>query len=106
LETVGRPAKRSYDAETAIRAGDIHSDMGLQNRLPAVLAELDAEKFQKLCGLQFIRREGTTSAPNTETESTSANQFSIPLGYGNPVLEKPRQAHLEELVSTTSTLLL
>jgi hypothetical protein len=63
LETVGRPAKRSYDAETAIRAGDIHSDMGLQNRLPAVLAELDAEKFQKLCGLQFIRREGTTSAP-------------------------------------------
>jgi hypothetical protein len=65
LETAVRRAKRDANVEIVIRAGDVHSDMGLQNRLPAVCAALGAEKFQRLCGLHLIRREGPHVGSNT-----------------------------------------
>ena len=57
MDSVVRPATKTGKLEVAIRAGDIQSQMGLQNRLPAVCAALGANKFEYLSGLQLVRRE-------------------------------------------------
>ena len=52
------PARNAGIADVAIEAGDVHKDLKLQNRMPAVCSALDAEKFQADYGVMLIHRSG------------------------------------------------
>lgn len=49
----------------SIRAGDLHSAMGLKARVPAVCAALGSRKFQEQNGLELERVEGPYNGANT-----------------------------------------
>ncbi len=52
------PARRAGRTEVTIVAGDMHKDMRLTNRMPAVCAALDAQKFQEEYGVVLSSRAG------------------------------------------------
>ena len=49
-----------------IKAGDVHSAIGLQNRMPAVCAALDAEKFLDYAQVILVRRSGPHQGSSAE----------------------------------------
>ena len=58
------PARRRGDREITIRAGDIHRDMQLKSRMPAVCGAIGTKKFEEECGVRLIRRRGPTQGAN------------------------------------------
>lgn len=58
------PARRRGDHKITIRAGDIHSDMQLESRMPAVCGALGTKKFEDECGVSLIRRKGPSQGAN------------------------------------------
>jgi 5-methylcytosine-specific restriction enzyme B len=57
-ETVIKPARAAGLRRVSIRASDVHKDLRLTSRMPAVCAALDASKFQDVCGVTVERRTG------------------------------------------------
>ena len=55
------------DGENLIRvtAGDVHREMGFQDRMPAVCSALDTEKFLELAGLSMEERTGPPQGATT-----------------------------------------
>lgn len=41
------PARNSGKTSVQVVSGDVHKDMGLENRMPAVCSALDARKFEE-----------------------------------------------------------
>lgn len=76
-ETFIRSALESGKAEIQIRAGDVHKDMGLKNRMPAVCGALDSRIFQTEFGLQLSRREGPRQGANAEFRFCRAKALAI-----------------------------
>ncbi len=60
-----QPALASGRAQIAIRAGDVHADMGLQNRMPAVCGALGSKIFENQFGLELLRRTGPPQGANS-----------------------------------------
>ena len=60
------PARRSGVQTLTVNAGDVHREMKLKNRVPAVCSALKSKKLQQTCSLKLITWHG----PN---EGTSAN---------------------------------
>jgi len=58
------PAHRSGISEVRVRAGDVHKEMGLSQRLPAVCAAIGAQKFEKQYGIILVQREGPANGSN------------------------------------------
>jgi len=58
------PALKRSAEPVSVRAGDIHSRMGLQNRLPAVCAALGSQLMQQQYGLTLIVRQGPHAGSN------------------------------------------
>jgi hypothetical protein len=58
------PARRRGDEIVTIRGGDIHQEMGLKSRQPAVSAALGSNKFEDLCQVRKIRVEGPINGAN------------------------------------------
>ncbi len=52
------PARRAGRSEATVKAGDVHKDMRLESRMPAVCAALDAQKFQDEYNVVLARRSG------------------------------------------------
>ncbi len=52
------PARRAGRTEAVIVAGEVHKDLKLVNRMPAVCGALDAQKFVKYCGIVLSERDG------------------------------------------------
>lgn len=52
------PARRLGRREIVIRASNVHDEMKLENRYPAVCGALDAHKFQEICCVRRIGRDG------------------------------------------------
>lgn len=52
------PARKQGARKFTIRSGDVHSEMGLENRMPAVCSVLDGVKFQQLYRVRQIDRKG------------------------------------------------
>ena len=52
------PARRAGATEASVTAGDVHKDLRLESRMPAVCAALDAQKFQDQYGVTLSRRSG------------------------------------------------
>lgn len=58
------PARGRGEAIITIRVGDVHMEMGLKSRLPAVSAALGSNKFEELCNVRKIRVEGPINGAN------------------------------------------
>jgi len=58
------PARRAGKADILIVASDVHADLKLDNRMPAVCSALDAKKFQNeyrvILGSRRGPRQGST----------------------------------------------
>ena len=65
------PARKAGRTQVLVTAGDVHKDLRLENRMPAVCAALDAAKFQTEYRVVTSRRSG----PNQS--STVTWLFSI-----------------------------
>lgn len=65
------PARRAGKTDVVIVAGDVHADLKLDNRMPAVCSALDAQKFQD----QYRVILSTRSGPRQS--STATWRFSI-----------------------------
>lgn len=52
------PARKAGKASVHIVAGDVHSDLGLKNRMPAVCSAIDARKLQDEYRVFLIKRKG------------------------------------------------
>ena len=65
------PARRAGRTEAIIVAGDVHKDMRLESRMPAVCAALDAQKFQDEYRVVLSDRTGPRQS------STVTWRFSI-----------------------------
>lgn len=58
------PARRRGVTRVDIRMGDVHRDMGLKNRLPAVCSAIQAEKFRTDCRVSLIGQQGPLQGSN------------------------------------------
>lgn len=59
-----RTARRSGRDEIVIRAGDVHSRMGLSRRMPAVCGALRSGKLQRQSGVELIGHTGPREGAN------------------------------------------
>ena len=59
-----RPACERGKKRITIRAGDVHREMGLVSRMPAVCSALGARKFESMYDVKLVRREGPTQGAN------------------------------------------
>ena len=59
-----QPARERGDRQFTIRAGDLHDDMGLHARLPAVSAALGANKFEDAYAVRRVSIEGPLNGAN------------------------------------------
>ena len=65
------PARARNASTVTLRSGDIHHEMGLENRMPAVCSAIDARKFEEQYRVQRSRREGPKQS------STVVWQFGV-----------------------------
>jgi hypothetical protein len=78
------PARAKGLKEVTVRAGDVHQDMGLSSRMPAVCSALDG---QKLCDLAAVSRKHRRGPPQ------GANVFvTFALENAAPALSEYRPA--------------
>jgi hypothetical protein len=70
--TLVEAARRSGKERLSLRAGDIHRELRLVNRVPAVCSVLGSKKFQTENRLRTIGRSGPASGQSTTTEFTYA----------------------------------
>ena len=52
------PARKAGRTEVIVEAADVHKDLRLQSRMPAVCSALDARKFQEDYQVILSRRTG------------------------------------------------
>jgi len=52
------PARRAGVDETSVTAADVHKDLRLHNRMPAVCSAIDSKKFQDQFGVGVRQRTG------------------------------------------------
>ena len=59
-----QPVRERGERQFTIRAGDIHSEMGLHARLPAVCAALGANKFEDHYAVRRLSVDGPLNGAN------------------------------------------
>ena len=59
------PARRAQGRTVTIRAGDVHRDLGLTSRAPAVCGALRSRLFQQLAGVTLLERVGPPQSTTT-----------------------------------------
>jgi hypothetical protein len=60
------PSRQKGLSSVLVRAGDVHESLDLQNRMPAVCAALDAEKFQDYAQVRLVERRGPRQGSTAE----------------------------------------
>lgn len=58
------PARTQGKHILTIRAGDVHKEMGLSNRMPAVCSAISTEVFQEKYQVRLVKREGPSNSSN------------------------------------------
>ncbi|MGA7264795.1 MAG: hypothetical protein WA709_16420 [Stellaceae bacterium] len=66
FEKYVEPMRSARDAQIRIRAGDVHKEMKLSARTPAVCSALDARIFQSDFGLDLVQRTGPRQGSTVE----------------------------------------
>jgi 5-methylcytosine-specific restriction protein B len=64
FENYIKPAREKGDEKVSIKAGDIHDEMELDNKIPSVCGALDTKKFQKQYDIELEEREGPSCGFN------------------------------------------
>ena len=59
------PVRRALGRTVTIRAGDVHRDLGLTSRVPAVCGALGSRLFQQLAGVTLLERVGPPQSITT-----------------------------------------
>lgn len=59
------PARKRGDLVVGIRAGDVHSEMKLAQRLPAVCSALGSDLFEGLARVKRVAIEGPLNGSST-----------------------------------------
>ena len=59
------PAREAGQGEVSVRAGAVHGEMGLQDRMPAVCGALDTQVFLDLAGVAMKERSGPPQGATT-----------------------------------------
>src|SRR5260221_9193494 len=52
------PARRVGQPTVTIKVGDVHKELGLKNRVPAVCSALQSKLFARQCGVVLLARDG------------------------------------------------
>lgn len=63
-ETYIRPARSAGQTTVTIRAGDVHSQMGLKERMPQVCGAIGADKFQTEYRVTLLSQDGPHNGAN------------------------------------------
>ena len=58
------PARKQGKRTVTIRAGDVHKDMGLYDRMPAVCSALGTKKFENQFNIKRLKIEGPIHGAN------------------------------------------
>lgn len=64
-DAIIEPARKAGKTEVSINAGDVHKDLRLGNRMPAICSSLDARKFQEEYRVVLSRRSGPKQSSTT-----------------------------------------
>jgi hypothetical protein len=59
-----KPARDIGEDNVIIKAGDLHDEMGLENKIPSVCGALDTKKFLKEYEIELDEREGPSCGVN------------------------------------------
>jgi len=59
-----KPARQANKKKITIRAGDIHNQMNLVDRMPAVCGAIGTKKFENKYDVRLIKRDGSTQGAN------------------------------------------
>lgn len=62
--TYVQPARGQGQKRIEVRAGDIHNEMGLKQRMPAVCGALGSDKFEQECRVRRVAVEGPLNGAN------------------------------------------
>jgi 5-methylcytosine-specific restriction protein B len=60
-----KPARDAGQSQVTIRAGDVHTNMGLSSRMPAVCGALGTKLFEYECRIKRIRTDGPSQGAST-----------------------------------------
>ena len=63
------PARKKGLKQVTIRAGDVHTNMGLASRVPAVCVALET-KIDEMCGLKLLHTKSTPSGRGSNSYYT------------------------------------
>lgn len=58
------PARRQGERTVTIRAGDVHKDMGLYDRMPAICSALGSKKFENQYNVKRLKVDGPIQGAN------------------------------------------
>jgi len=93
------PARRSGGSRFSIRAGNVHSAMGLSNAMPAVCSVLGGRKLWHSAGVTQVARDGPVNGSNAvfHYEFVPDHPFGIAYAetslrqrYGAPIIESQK----------------
>ena len=92
------PARQSRETLVTIRAGDIHRELGLRNRVPNVCQVMESKLLEKEAGVKVSSKQGPPSGRGTTLTVTYAVDLQRSGGeFGvDPEVEKgvlPRPEH-------------
>ena len=60
------PARQAQERTVTIRAGDVHRELGLTSRVPAVCSALESALFERLAGVILMERTGPIQSTTTQ----------------------------------------
>ena len=66
VDNIIQPARQKGIKQITVRAGDIHREMKLQNRMPAVCGALDAAIFEESANIIVSQRRGPKQSASVE----------------------------------------
>lgn len=58
------PARQRHQLTVTIRAGDVHADMNLSSRMPAVCGAIGTRIFEQQYRVHLIKRQGPSQGAN------------------------------------------
>lgn len=85
------PARRNGAESMTIRAGDIHTEMGLANAMPAVCSALRSSKFEAMAGVTAISITGPQFGANVFFTFALTANSPRPQQKLAPVLRSPER---------------
>jgi hypothetical protein len=73
------PARRRRESLVTLRAGDIHRELGLRNRVPNVCQVMESRLLEKEAGVKISSKQGPPSGRGTTLTVT----YTVDLNYEN-----------------------